>query len=117
MNRITISKHDCKQETTSAWLASVLQFAFDIEFFAPFKAFRLKMKEVRYTVYQKLLTIITSILMGCESTKDIHEILGSETLAANMLEMERFPDQSQINLVLKRMDEGCIDQLRDIHHR
>jgi hypothetical protein len=109
--------NDCKQETTSAWLASVLQFAFDIEFFAPFKAFQLKMKEVRYTIYQKLLTIIASILMGCESTKDINEILGSETLAANMLEMERFPDQSQINLVLKRMDEGCIEQLRDIHHQ
>lgn len=117
MNRITISKRVCKQETTSAWLASVLQFAFDIDFFTPFKAFRLKMKEVRYTVYQKLLTIIASILMGCESTKDINEILGSETLAANMLEMERFPDQSQINLVLRRMDEGSIDQLRSIHHQ
>jgi ADP-dependent phosphofructokinase/glucokinase len=117
MNRITISKRVCTQETTSAWLASVLQFAFDIEFFAPFKAFQLKMKEVRYTVYRKLLTIVASILMGCESTKDINEILSSETLAANMLEMERFPDQSQINLVLRRMDEGSIDQLRSIYHQ
>lgn len=48
MNRITVSKSDCKQETTSAWLASILQFCLDGGFLAPFKAFKLNMKEVTY---------------------------------------------------------------------
>lgn len=34
MNRITISKSDFKVETTSTWLASVLQFALDIDYLA-----------------------------------------------------------------------------------
>jgi len=116
MDRITVSNSDCNQETTSVWLASVLQFGLDINFFAPFKAFSLKMKEVRYYVYQKLLTLIASIAMGCESTKDINEVLGSEKLAANLLGMERFPDQSQINTLLTRTGEENIKQLQSIHN-
>ncbi|OGO77927.1 MAG: hypothetical protein A2Y23_04215 [Clostridiales bacterium GWB2_37_7] len=34
-----------------------------------------------------------------------------------MLDMEQFPDQSQINRLLNRMDETSIDQFRDIHHQ
>jgi hypothetical protein len=117
MNRITVSKSDCKQETTSAWLASILQFCIEGRLLAPLKAFKLNMKEVRYTIYQKLLTVMASIMMGCESTKDINEVLVPETLAANMLGMDRFPDQSQINAFLKRMDSDSITQLKDIHHQ
>lgn len=117
MNRITISKSDFKVETTSTWLASVLQFALDMDFFAPFLNFKLKMKEVHYTVFQKLTTILASIIMGCESTKDINEVLGPEILAANMLGMEQFPDQSQINLLLNRMDKDNAEQLQGIHHQ
>jgi hypothetical protein len=116
MNRVTFSKGDCKEQTTSAWLAAMLTFANDIGFFKPFKAFTLKMKEVHYSVYQKLLTVIVSIIIGCESTKDINEKLSDEKLSANMLEMERFPDQSQINILLNRMDDNAVIQLRDIHH-
>jgi len=116
MNRITLSNNDCNQETTSAWMASILQFCKDIDFLAPFKAFKLKMKEVKYSVYQKLLTIMVSIIMGCESTKDINEVLGPEILAANMLDMEQFPDQSQINTLLTRTGEENVVQLEQIHH-
>ncbi len=116
MDRITISNSDCKHETTSAWLASMLQFGLDTRFFAPFKAFSLKMKEVKYSVYQKLLTIIASIIMGCESTKDINEVLGPDKLAANLLGMEHFPDQSQINTLLTRTGEENIKQLENIQN-
>lgn len=47
MNRITISKSDFKVETTSTWLASVLQFALDIDYLASLQAFKLKMKEAK----------------------------------------------------------------------
>lgn len=115
MNRITISSTDCKVETASTWLASLIQFAKDIDFFAPLQAFKLNMKKVDYSVFQKLTTIIASIIMGCESTKDINPVLGSESLVANMLDMERFPDQSQINRMLNRMDKTSVEQLHNIH--
>ena len=118
MDRITFSATDCNtNETISVWLASVLQFALNIGFFKPFETFKLNMKEIRYTVTQKLFTLIASIIMGCEYTKDINEILGPENLAANMLSMERFPDQSQINRLLTRTDEESVTQLRDIHNQ
>lgn len=117
MNRITISSSDCKVETTSTWLASLIQFAKDIDFFAPLQAFKLNMKKKEYSVFQKLTTIIASVIIGCESKKDINPVLGSESLAANMLEMEHFPDQSQINRMLNRMDKTSVDQLQNIHHQ
>lgn len=117
MNRITISNSDCKVETTSTWLASLIQFAKDIDFFAPLQAFKLNMKKMDYSVFQKLTTIMASVIMGCESTKDINSVLGSESLAANMLGMEHFPDQSQINRMLNRMDKSSVDQLKNIHHQ
>ncbi|MDD3851641.1 MAG: hypothetical protein PHS13_08515 [Firmicutes bacterium] len=40
------------------------------------------MKEVKYSICQKLLTVIASIIMGCEYTKDINEVLGPEKLSA-----------------------------------
>lgn len=44
MNRITFSTSNCNKETISVWLASIIQFAFDIGFFKPFETFTLKMK-------------------------------------------------------------------------
>lgn len=117
MNRIAISNSSCKVETTSTWLVSLIQFAKDINFFGPFQAFKLNMKKKDYSVFQKLTTIMASVIMGCESTKDINPVLGPESLAANMLGMERFPDQSQINLVLNRMDQASIEQFQGIHHQ
>ena len=32
MNRITFSTSNCNKETISVWLASIIQFAFDIGF-------------------------------------------------------------------------------------
>ncbi|SHK56424.1 hypothetical protein SAMN02745912_03688 [Paramaledivibacter caminithermalis DSM 15212] len=54
--------------------------------------------------------------VGCESTKDTNERLHPEKVVANILGMEKFPDQSQINHFLQVMDEESIKQLRQIHH-
>ena len=117
MNNVTFSQTNCKEETTSTWLAAVMQFGLKINFFDPLKEFKLKMKEVEYSVYQKLITVIMSVAMGCEYMKDINEKLAPEVLAANMFGMDRIPDQSQINGLLTRMDSDSIKQLKDIHHK
>ena len=94
-----------------------MQFGLKTDFFKPFKDFKLKMKKVKYSVYQKLITSMMSIVIGCETTKDINERLGVEKLAANMFDMDSIPDQSQINLLLTHMDSESISQLQDIHHQ
>ena len=116
MNNVTFSQTNCKEETTSTWLAAVMQFGLKINFFNPLKEFKLKMKKVEYSVYQKLITVIMSVAIGCEYMKDINEKLAPEVLAANMFDMDRIPDQSQINGLLTRMDNDSIKQLKDIHH-
>jgi hypothetical protein len=117
MNNITYSQDNCKEETTSTWLVGVMQFGLKINFFKPFEDFKLKMKKVKYSVYQKLIITMMSIVIGCETTKDINEKLGVEKLAANMFNMDTIPDQSQINLLLTRMDSDSVSQLQDIHHQ
>lgn len=116
MNNITFTQDDCKEETTSTWLIAVMQFGLKINLFKPFEGFKLKMKEVKYSVYQKLITTIMSVVIGCETTKDINEKLGVEKLALNLFDMDTVPDQSQINEMLRRFDSESINQLRDIHN-
>ncbi|MCH3964465.1 MAG: hypothetical protein LKE46_09305 [Clostridium sp.] len=50
-----------------------MQFGLKMRFFKPFEDFNLKMKKVKYSVYQKLITTMMSIVIGCRSTKDINE--------------------------------------------
>ncbi|AOT71838.1 transposase [Geosporobacter ferrireducens] len=117
MNKITFHQSNCKKETASAWLLSLLKFACETEYFKDLQDFKLPMIKKDYTIYQKLMTLISSIAVGCESTNDINERLHPEKVAANILGMERFPDQSQINRLLQAMDEENIQQLRQIHHQ
>ncbi|KZL93605.1 transposase [Clostridium magnum] len=117
MNNITYSQDNCKEETTSTWLIAIMQFGLKINFFKPFEYFKLKMKKVKYSVYQKLIITMMSIVIGCETSKDINEKLGVEKLAANMFDMYNVPDQSQINLLLTRMNSDSISQLQDIHNQ
>jgi hypothetical protein len=116
MNNITFTQDNCKEETTSTWLVAVLQFGLKLNLFKPFESFKLKMKKKTYSVYQKLIVTIMSVVMGCETNADINEKLGPEKLAMNMFDMESVPDQSQINRMLTRFDSESIQQLQDIHH-
>lgn len=116
MNNFTFSQDSCKEETTSTWLIAVMQFGLKINFFESFQGFNLKMKEIKYSLYQKLITTMMSVIIGCETTKDINEKLGVEKLALNMFNMDTVPDQSQINEFIRRFDHDSINQLHDIHH-
>jgi hypothetical protein len=116
MNNFTFTNDDCKEETTSTWLIAAMQFGLKANIFKPFENFKLKMKKVKYSVYQKLIITIMSIVVGCETTKDINEKLGVEKLALNMFDMDKAPDQSQINELIRRFDNDSVNQLQDIHH-
>ncbi|MDI6735624.1 MAG: transposase [bacterium] len=61
------------------------------------------MKEVRFSVLNKIQTIISSVAVGCNHIKEINHKLVPYSTVANLLGMERFPDQSQINRLLRRI--------------
>lgn len=93
-----------------------MQFGLKASLFKPFKSFKLKIKQVKYSIYQKLIITMTSIVIGCETTKDINEKLGLEKLALNMFDMDKAPDQSHINELIRRFDHDSVNQLQNIHH-
>src|SRR5215471_11750093 len=73
------------------------------------------MKAVRYSAIQKVQTVVASILLGCPYTSSINHRLVPDQVAAREWGMERFPDQSQINLFLNRMTAENLAQLELAH--
>jgi hypothetical protein len=114
---ISFSTGEFKVEKTSAWLVSFIKFAEQISGFEPLKSVQVKMKEIKYTVHQKLITLICSIATGCAYTSDVNDKLVPETVVPRMLDMLRFPDQSQLNILLRKFTEGNIQQFREVHHQ
>ena len=78
----------------SGFLAILSSFAESVGFFDPFlKHFSLPMKEVSYSIMDKVATLFSSIVVGCSHIKDINHKLTPYPSAASLFKMKRFPDQ------------------------
>lgn len=108
---------ELKEEKTSAWLVAYIQFAEKLGVFGYFENIKVKMKEVDYSVKQKLMVLMLSVVAGCRYTSEINEKLIPDKVAANILGLERFPDQSQINELLRRMTEENVKELKEMHNK
>jgi hypothetical protein len=69
------------------------------------------MKEVKYTLMDKIATLFSSIAAGCSYIRDINHKLTPYPLVASLFGMDRFPDQSQINRFLNRIGPEQVSQL------
>jgi hypothetical protein len=116
MKSISFNTGEFKQEKTSAWLLAFMQFGKTIGVFDLLGQVRVKMKEVDYSVHQKFITLMLSVAIGCRYTSDINEMLVTDTVAARIFDMPRFPDQSQINELIRRADITTVEQLKEVHH-
>lgn len=67
-------------------------------------------EKIDYTVHQKMMTLLLSVVIGCRYTSDINQKLVPDTIAANLLDMDRFPDQSQVNELIRRIDSKGVEQ-------
>lgn len=107
---------DFSDYTHSAFLVSALHWAEQHGFWQPFvRLLSVPMKRVVYTPVQKVQTLMASIMIGCKYNKDVNFRLVPDEVAASALGMERFPDQSQLNLLLRRMDDANLLELQAIH--
>ena len=85
-------------------LGLLLAFTERVRFFDLFEQhFQVPGKTVDYTPLQKLQTLICSVAVGCEWTKDINHKLRPYPAAAQWLGMEQFPDQSSVNRFLHQL--------------
>ena len=76
---------------------------------------QVKMTAVRYSVLQKVHTLAASILLGWPHTSSINHRMVPDRVAAREWGMERFRDQSQVNLFLNRMTAENLAQLEHAH--
>jgi hypothetical protein len=115
MSKIAFEAGEPQEETGSAFLMLVLEYATEIGLFSLLeRLLHVTMKTVRYTPLFKAQTVIASLVLGCAHTKAINDTRGEEVAAANYLGMPRFPDQSQINRYLTRFTEANVRELGDV---
>ena len=76
----------------------------------------LPMKTVTYSVTDKLKTLWLSIVVDCQHTVEINFKLGAhEQALAGVFGLERFPDQSTINRLLRAATPETVEQMRQLH--
>ncbi|MEA3485889.1 MAG: transposase [Candidatus Aerophobetes bacterium] len=110
--QIKVGLDEFSEFLPSGFLAILASFAKSLGFFDPFlEHFYLPMKEVKYSMMDKIITLFSSIAIGCSHIKDINHKLAPYPLAASLFGMDRFPDQSQINRFLNRIGPEQITQL------
>jgi len=85
-------------------LVLLLEFAQRLGFFEPFREhFDVPIKTLDYAPLQKLQTLICSLAVGCDHIKDINHKLRPYVVAARLLGMEQFPEQSSISRFLRQL--------------
>lgn len=117
MKSITFNTGEFKEEKSSAWLVAFIKFAQTVGALELLDQVKVKMKEIDYSVQQKMITLLLSIVIGCRYTSDFNQKLVPDTVAANLLDMDRFPDQPQVNELIRRIDSNGVYQAKSVHHQ
>jgi hypothetical protein len=73
--KFTFTTGEFKEEKISAWLAGFIKFTQTIGAFDLLEQVKVKMKVIDYTIHQKIITLLLSIVIGCRYTSDINHKL------------------------------------------
>jgi hypothetical protein len=105
-------------ETLAGLLVVVADYAQTIGFFDTLLAdFRLPMKVYAYTPRQKVQALVATILAGCRHTVELQTKLAPDPVAPRLFGLDRFPDQSQLNALLRACSPAQVAQLEAGHAR
>jgi DDE family transposase len=106
-----------QDQTAHGLLVLAHEHATQVGFFTGLtRCVSLPMKTVTYSVTDKLATLWASIVTDCDHTVEINFKLGAhERALAAIFGLERFPDQSGINRVLRAATDQTVEQLRHLH--
>lgn len=98
IRQISCEKEVFNDYLISGFAAMLAVYAKEIGYFDAFSAYlNVDIKEVEFTVLDKIEVIIIATCMGCDHTKDINFELRPYPALPNILEMPRIPEQSQIS--------------------
>lgn len=79
------------------------------------KHLKIDMKKVRYSPIDKVIELFVSIIAGCPDNKTINNRLVPDRLSASAWNLEKFADQSQINILLHRVNKENLQQLEETY--
>ncbi len=79
------------------------------------KHLKIDMKTVRYSPIDKVIELLVSIIAGCPDNKTINNRLVPDRLSASAWNLEQFADQSQINILLHRVNQENLQQLEEAY--
>jgi len=80
--------------------------------FQPLQQIAIHTKERNFSLSDKLIQVVLSILAGCETLSEVNPKLGSEIGLASVWGWERIADQSTLSRTLDQLSLEQIDQLR-----
>ena len=108
---------DNDELTGHALMFAARDYAEQVGLFAGFREqVHLKMKKRVYTVADKLATLWASVVVGCDHTLEINTKLGGhEQALAEAFGLARFPEQSQINRLLRACRPETVRELQQLH--
>jgi Transposase DDE domain group 1 len=107
-----------REITNHGLLIAVWQFAQECGAFDLWQQLDYQMKTVDYSVLDKFKTLWLSLVVGCDHTVEINDRLGGhEQALASVFGLKRFPDQSQINRLLRATEDQQVEALRSAHRQ
>lgn len=116
LDQATIDTTDETKETTTAVLIAILSFAVRIGFFKPFELLDIPLKEVRHSVLSKVQAIICGVMLCCGTIALACRRLKGEHLAAEMLSVEAFVDNTGVSRMFKAVRIADVKDINDIWH-
>jgi hypothetical protein len=103
-HQVIVRSEEFHNFTPSAFGAAIYSYGNGQGYFEPLRRhFHPNMKTVRYSPQGKLLTLFFSLLVGCPYTSSINRELRPYPTLAQVLNMDSFPEQSQVSRLLQEM--------------
>jgi len=114
LDQATIDTTDETKEAASALLIAILSFAQRFDFFAPLATLEIPLKEVHHSVLGKVQTIMCGIILCCGTMAATTRRLQGEHLAAEMLQMDVFPDNTGLCRLFQAVRAEDVSDMNDI---
>jgi hypothetical protein len=105
-------------ETQSGLLLALVREARELRFFETLaEGLDLQMKGVTYSHQQQLATLVAGLVQGTRHIAELQTRVVPDTVAAGLFGLARFPDQSQINALLRARGPAQVAHLERAHQR
>ena len=114
LENATLDYEDDSKYASKGFLLAIIAFGQKIGCFDLLSWVRVPMKEVLHPIQMKIVTLLVSYTIACHSSHAIDTELRPETVAAEMLDIDGFADDSTFSRFYARIDPGAVEDLGNV---